>query len=829
MENLYPDSFEQKIGFDKIRELLRSYCLSSLGEAHAASFHFSVNPGEIRGMLGETDEFLRIVREFPNFPTDYYFDLREPLERIRIEGRYLETEELHALRQLLDTLRAIVHFFSREKEVFLPFLSRKTARIRVYPILFDRIDALLSKQGRIRENATPELARIFKATRDLQATVSNRLQAILKQAQKEGWIEEGVGVAVRDGRAVIPVPAASKRKLKGIVCDESATGKTAFIEPADIVEMNNEIRELEYAARREIIRILTAVSREISPYAGDLISSNELLGEIDFIRAKALLARDTGGIKPDFAGEVQLDWKQALHPLLMRSLERENRKMVPLDIRLTPENHILVISGPNAGGKSVCLKTVGLLQYMLQSGLLVPLQEGSKTGVFSKMFIDIGDEQSIENDLSTYSSHLLAMKFFLRHCDERTLVLIDEFGTGTEPMLGGAIAEAVLDNLNRNKCYGVITTHYTNLKHLAASAPGIVNGAMLYDAGRMDPLFILEIGKPGSSFAFEIARKIGLPEEILREATDKVGKKQIDFDKNLRSITRDKYYWESKRQRIRKVEKNVDELAESYRRELQELRQQRKEILKKAREEAQQLLQGVNRQIENAVREIRVSQAGKEQTKTVRKELERLKEEMASPEVPGDALLETRVRSLEKRESRRKREEQSPPPAMVPEPEAGAAPLRPGDKVRLKDREVTGELISVNGETCIVAFGHMRSSVKLKNLERESAGGVLPPAVARGRSGLAMTLDFSERRLNFKAEIDLRGERTEEALARIRTLIDEAVMFDVSRLRILHGKGQGILKEMIRNFLRSEPLVKWFGDEDVRLGGAGVTLVELAL
>ncbi len=829
MEGIYPDNFEIKIGFDRIREMLKARCISLLGEAWADRMHFMASADPIREMLDETNEFLRIVVEFPYFPADHYLDVREALTRVRPEGRFIETEELFNLRQMLETLRAISNFFTRERAALLPALSRKAARIRVFPLLVEQIDRILTKQGKIRENATPELARVMKSIRDLQAAVSNRLQLILKQAQQEGWIEEGVGVAVRDGRAVIPVPSANKRKLKGIIFDESATGKTSFIEPADIVEMNNGIRELEYAARREIVKILTAISQEIRPAIPDLVSSNELMGEMDFIRAKALFAKDINAIRPDFSGEVVLDWKQAVHPLLMLSLRRENRAIVPLDIHLNQVKPILVISGPNAGGKSVCLKTVGLLQYMLQNGLLIPLQEGSKTGVFQRLFIDIGDEQSIENDLSTYSSHLLAMKYFLRHCDEKTLVLIDEFGTGTEPMLGGAIAEAVLDRLNQLKTFGVITTHYTNLKHFAASAEGIVNGAMLYDSEKMAPLFILETGKPGSSFAFEIARKIGLPEDILQNATGKIGKKQVDFEKNLRSITRDKYYWETKRQRIRSVEKTVDGMAETYSKELEEIRQQRKAILKQAREEAQQILAGVNRQIENAIREIRESQADKEQTQVIRKALDHLKKEVSLPEVPEDPQLALREVTLQKREYRRKRGEVVVPVTDPSDAGGEKDPLVPGDRVTLKGRETVGELIRIAGKKAVVAFGQMQSNVLTSDLEKATEGERVPAPGIRARSGVAMTLDFSERRLNFKSEIDLRGVRTDEALARTLTFIDEAVMFGVSRLRILHGKGHGILKEMIRNYLKTEPVVKSFRDEHEQFGGAGITIVELSL
>lgn len=833
---VYPGNFEAKIGFDRIREMLRNHCISPLGEEWVERMRFSADYGRLSEQLGETGEFVRILAEFPQFPVTHYYDVRRALHHIRPEGRFMEVEEVFNLKRSLETLRAVVHFFGREKEPMLPLLFRKARQVTLYPVIYERADGILDRHGKIRDKASPELARIRQELAALLAGISRKLQSILKQAQKEGWAEEGSSVSIRDGRAVIPVPSAHKRKIRGIVYDESATGKTAYIEPAEIVEMNNSIRELENEERREIIRILVRFCDDLRPYIDELMASNEFLGEMDFIRAKALLARVFGAIKPDFSDGPALDWKEAVHPLLMISLQRENRTIVPLSISLTREHRILLISGPNAGGKSVCLKSVGLLQYMLQCGLLIPVAEGSKTGLFDRIFIDIGDEQSIENDLSTYSSHLMNMKHFLRNSDGRSLVLIDEFGTGTEPMLGGAIAEAILGQLNRQETYGVITTHYTNLKHFAASAPGIINGAMLYDSQKMDPLFRLEIGKPGSSFAFEIARKIGLPESILQEATEKVGQKQIDFDRNLRSITRDKVYWETKRQKIRKVEKSVDELAGIYARELEEIRQQRREILRVAREEARVLVAGANRQIEQAIREIRESQAEREVTRQAREEIGKLRQEVAGGEIPEDRLLDAAAGKVSKAEKRLRRRPAAGTAAPAggdqvsggKEPREESPAWKEGDRVRIRGQELTGELVSFNERNGVVAFGQLLSTVPLRNLEKAGDRGEAVP-VRKGRSGVAMTLDFSERRMNFKTEIDVRGERAEAALARIRAWLDDAVMFQVGRLRILHGKGEGILKEMIRAYLRSEPVVRAAFDEDVRFGGAGITVVELDL
>ncbi len=829
MQKIYPENFESKIGFDRVRTMLHNKCLSPMGNEWVDAVHFQEDFKNLSAQLEEVNEFCRIVREFDSFPATHFFDMRAALQKIRLEGRYLEAAELFDLKRSLEAVRAIVLFFNKQEEEVFPLLKKKTAKVQFFPYIYDRIDAIINKLGHIRDNASPELAQIRRDILSRQSNMSKRLHAILKQAQKDGLVEEDAAVAIRDGRAVIPVSSANKRKIKGIVYDESATGKTSYVEPNEIVEMNNEIRELEYAERREIVKILTQFSNDIRPYLDELLFSYEFLGEIDFIRAKALLAVEFGAIIPDFSAEPVIDWHEAVHPLLMQSLKKENRKIVPLDIRITTEKHILLISGPNAGGKSVCLKTVGLLQYMLQCGLLIPVGEGSKTGIFSQLFIHIGDEQSLENDLSTYSSHLMNMKHFVKFSDEKTLVLIDEFGTGTEPMLGGAIAEAILGKLNKLRTFGVITTHYTNLKHFASSAEGIENGAMLYDSQHMNPLFRLEIGKPGSSFAFEIARKIGLPEEILEEATEKVGKKHIDFDRNLRKINRDKRYWETKRQKIHKVEKILDDIASSYETELQETQKQRKEILKKAKEEADALLANVNKRIENTIQEIREAQAEKERTKTAREKLEDLKKEVVQKTTQNDGLINRKIQKLREREKKRNehRPAESKKPAPKEKPE-NRVELKPGDKVRIPGQNSVGDLLELNEKNAVVAFGQLIITLPRKQVERLSnneAKKLEKKPASRSR----LAENFSERRLTFKPEIDIRGQRVEEALSKIREFIDEAIMFEVAQLRILHGKGHGILKETIRDYLRSEPMVRSYKDEHVDFGGAGITVVNLAL
>ena len=801
-----------------------------MGSEWVDEMFFQDNFENIQNQLGETDEFCRIVKEFDSFPASHFYDLRSALQKIRIEGRFLETNELFDLKRSLESVRAIVFFFNKQDEGVFPLLKKKTAQVQIFPYIYDRIDQIINKFGKIRDNASPALAQIRKDILTLQSGMSKKLHSILKQAQKDGLVEEDATISIRDGRAVIPITSSNKRKIKGIVYDESATGKTSYVEPNEIVEMNNEIRELEYAERREIVRILTEFSNDIRPYLDDLFYSYDFLGEIDFIRAKALLAVEFKAIKPDFYNQPAVHWFQAVHPLLMQALRRENRKIVPLDIRLTTENHILLISGPNAGGKSVCLKTVGLLQYMLQCGLLIPISEGSRSGIFSQLFIDIGDEQSLENDLSTYSSHLMNMKHFVKNSNKNTLILIDEFGTGTEPMLGGAIAEAILDKLNQMGTFGVITTHYTNLKHFASSVDGIENGAMLYDSQNMNPLFQLEIGKPGSSFAFEIARKIGLPEEILEKATEKVGKKHIDFDRNLRQINRDKRYWETKRLKIRKVEKMLDEMAENYETELKEAKKLRKEVLAKAKEEADLLLSGVNKKIENSIQEIRNSQAEKEKTKQIRLELEHTKKEVVRKTSESDGLIDKKIEKLREKENKRNQhrpvEEKKTTVSAEPEEEQE---LKPGDKVRIAGQNTIGDLIELNDKNAVVAFGQLITTLPRNQVERLSNNEARKAEKSKSSRGSGIVSNFSERRLTFKAEIDIRGKRVEEAISRIQEFIDEAIMFEVGQLRILHGKGNGILKETIREYLRAEPMIKNFKDEHVDFGGAGITVVNLAL
>ena len=632
---IYPQNFEQKTGFDKVRRLISDKCLSPLGQERVAEMEFSADYTTVIERLEQTDEFVRILHGEVEFPASFFFDVRYSLKRIRPEGTWLDEKELFDLKRSLQTINDIVRFFRTEEdeEIAYPALTALAGDILVFPQLIGKIDSILDKFGKVKDNASPTLAQIRKEISSTMSGISRSLQSILRNAQSEGVVDKDVTPTMRDGRLMIPVAPAFKRKIKGIVHDESASGKTVFIEPEVVVEANNRVRELEGDERREIMKILTEFTNIVRPMVPDILQSYEFMADIDFIRAKALFAEQVKGIKPVVENVQQVDWARAVHPLLYLSLQKQNKQVIPLDITLDEKKRILIISGPNAGGKSVCLKTVGLLQYMMQCGLLIPLHESSRTGIFSSIFIDIGDEQSIENDLSTYSSHLTNMKYFVRNCNEKTIILIDEFGSGTEPQIGGAIAEALLDRFNRNRSFGVITTHYQNLKHFAEDTEGIVNGAMLYDRHLMQPLFKLSIGNPGSSFAVEIARKIGLPEDVIADASAKVGSDYIDMDKYLQDIVRDKRYWESKRQNIRQQEKKLEDITSRYEKDLEEVNRQRKEIMREAKAEAQRILAEANARIENTVREIKEAQAEKEQTKLARKALEEFK---ASVESAGE-------------------------------------------------------------------------------------------------------------------------------------------------------------------------------------------------
>lgn len=835
---IYPQNFEQKIGFDQIRQLLKIKCLSTLGEERVDQMDFSDDYNEINRRLEQVTEFVRITQEEDDFPNQYFFDVRPSLKRIRVEGMYMDEQELFDLRRSLETIRDIVRFLQQtddeedtdndETHSPYPALHELAGDIMVFPQLITRINNILDKFGKVKDNASSELLRIRRELASTTGSISRSLNNILRAAQSEGYVDKDVAPTMRDGRLVIPVAPGMKRKIRGIVHDESATGKTVFIEPAEVVEANNRIRELEGEERREIIRILTEFSATVRPQVPAILQSYEFLAEIDFIRAKALLGIEFKAIKPSFENRQVIDWFEAVHPLLQMSLAKHNKKVVPLDIELNTGQRILLISGPNAGGKSVCLKTVGLLQYMLQCGMLVSMHERSHAGIFSSIFIDIGDEQSIEDDLSTYSSHLTNMKNMMKYCNEKSLILIDEFGGGTEPQIGGAIAEAVLKRFNAKKTFGVITTHYQNLKHFAEDHEGVVNGAMLYDRHEMRALFQLQIGNPGSSFAVEIARKIGLPEEVIADASEIVGSEYIQSDKYLQDIVRDKRYWETKRQNIRKREKIMEETIARYEKELEELDKSRKEILKKAREDAEQLLQESNAKIENTIRTIKEAQAEKERTRTARQELTDFRQQI---EDENKAAMEEKIaRKMEKLREKQERKKdkkskQASQPAVQPVPKV--IPLQAGDYVRIEGQTSVGQIIEINGKNAVVMFGLMKTNVKADRLERTDAPKqTLNTAKATFVSSETQDRMY-EKKLNFKQDIDVRGMRGDEAIQAVTYFIDDAILVGVSRVRILHGTGTGILRTLIRQYLATVPGVAHFQDEHVQFGGAGITVVDL--
>lgn len=858
---IYPQNFEQKIGFDDIRHLLARLCLSTLGTERVDGMSFQTDAGIIRELQGQTREFMNILEAEEDFPDENFYDVRPALKRIRVEGMYLEEAEMFDLKRSLDTIQAIVTFLHRDEEDDeptgtddsepdsrpesggrYPALKRLSGEVDVFPQLSHRIDAILDKYGKIKDTASPELQRIRRELIATESSISRSLNAILRNAQQSGVVEKDVAPTFRDGRLVIPVAPALKRKIKGIVHDESATGKTVFIEPAEVVEANNRVRELEGEERREIIRILQEFAAQVRPHIPRILHSYEFLADIDFIRAKAHFGRRLNAITPQPADRPLIDWTQAAHPLLQIALEKQQKKVVPLDIELHKEQRILIISGPNAGGKSVCLKTVGLLQYMMQCGLPVPMGGNSRTGIFTSLFIDIGDEQSIEDDLSTYSSHLLNMKNMMKHCNGHSLLLIDEFGGGTEPQIGGAIAEAVLTRFNRNGTFAVITTHYQNLKHFAEDHEGVVNGAMLYDRRQMQALFQLEIGNPGSSFAVEIARKIGIPEDVIADAAELVGHEYINADKYLQDIVRDKRYWENKRKNIHLREKQMEQTIARYETEIEELHRSRKEIITRAKEQAEQLLSDSNARIENTIRTIREAQAEREKTRNARQELAAFRSSLDGAE-DAQAREDAIARKMKQLEERRKRKAERKDRKNAEEAdrsrqaEARAqeaarqealrnTPPAVGDTVRIKGQTSVGTLEEISGKNAIVTFGMMRTNVKLARLERAEAPKTTEPQGVTYVSRQTQDAVY-EKKLQFRQDIDVRGMRGDEALNAVTYFIDDAILLGVSRVRILHGTGSGILRTLLRQYLATVPGVKNFHDEHVQFGGAGITVVDL--
>lgn len=819
---VYPDNFEQKIGFDLIRERLKSNCLSSLGESEVDGMQLSVDYDNIKTILHEVSEFLEIVRSGVSFPTEGFLDMRAELRRIRIEGTWIDALSLSHVGLSLSTVIRVVTFLNRKKgdgaSTFLyPYLRKRSEQVSLFPAVVSRIRQIVNESGEVVDTASPELSRIRQNLASLQNSLSKMMNRILNRSKEEGVVEKDAMPTIRDGRLVLPVIPAFKRRVRGIVHDESATGKTLFIEPAEMVEANNKIRELKGEERKEIIRLLKAFCDEIRPYIAEMILGYDFLAKIDFIRSKALFADSVPSVMPLMENKPLIQWYGAKHPLLYFSLQAQGKEVVPMNVELNAEHRILVISGPNAGGKSVCLKTVALLQYMLQCGMLLPLEEHSKVGVFTNILLDIGDEQSIDNDLSTYSSHLQNMKIFARSVTPKTLFLIDEFGGGTEPQIGGAIAEALLDKFRDAGALGVITTHYQNLKMYATNHHGVMNGAMLYDRHRMEPLFKLEVGNPGSSFAIEIAHKIGLPNDVIAYASRVVGSDYINLDKYLQDIVRDKKYWESKRQQIRIKEKNLESLQEKLDSKINKLIQERKSIIESSKEETQRIISRVNSRIEQTIKQIKEAQAERERTKTLRADLNK--------------DIQNAVTSLDLKAThpalQQKNRKKSPKGGASSAVAEKTQPVEVGDYVRIKGQSALGKVLRKDGKKVEVAFGIMRTQITLDKVERASSHQMRKEQTKEESVRSSTTIDVvREKRLHFKQDIDVRGLRVDEAIQAVTYFVDDAIQLGVSNGRILHGTGTGALRSAIREYLKGVSGVKRFADEHVDLGGAGITVVE---
>lgn len=819
---IFPDSFEKKIGFEGIRPQLRKLCVTIPGRQMTDDMDFSTDAATVERRIDSTAQMLDIVTSHEALPLAELGDVASILASIRVAGSGMAVDDLVKVRGFLASATAVSEYFARQRDADTgrspwPALDTLAVGLSTFPDLRAAIDRTVDRYGNVKDNASPALAEIRSSLRSISGTINSILRRVMARAITDGLLESDASPSVRDGRLVIPVAPANKRRINGIVHDESASGKTIFIEPAEVVEANNRVRELEMEERREIARIMAAIAALMRPEADEMLATYADLGEIDFIRAKALFAAETGGCRPAVEPKPEIEWYHACHPLLRQSLMRQEKEIVPLDIALSAKNRILVISGPNAGGKSVCLKTVGTLQYMLQCGMLPPVYENSRFGIFDDIFVDIGDDQSIEDDLSTYSSHLRSMKLFLQRGRESSLLLIDEFGGGTDPQIGGAIAQAILHRFNDKKMWGVITTHYPNLKHFAEDTDGLINGSMLYDRHLMRPMFKLSVGNPGSSFALEIARKTGLPAEVIDEAGEIAGSDYVNLDKYLLDIARDKRYWENKRTAIHKREKELEATLERYRDEADTLRRSRREILDEARAEARRILEGSNAAIERTISDIRSAQADKERTREARMRLARERAELEKQH--GTDKADNKL--LDKAPKQRKNKAAAQPPAKA------KTQLVVGDTVKLDGAGSPGRILEISGKNAIVAFGMIKTSVKLDRLQ---------PSNARIDSGASRKSSFissdtsdamRSRQLAFKQDIDVRGMRVDEAIQAVTYFIDDAIQFNARRVRILHGTGTGALRQSLRQYLSTVGGVASFHDEDVRLGGAGITVVDL--
>ncbi len=825
---------ESKLGFDKVRTMISDRCSTEYAVGRVAEETFSTDPKTIGLRLALTDEMRLIMMFEESFPTNGYIDCLDFLKPLANPGWNIDLGSLGKLRTMVETVRRLTNFFMSIKDGIYPNLKKMSAPVLSFPEVQRRIDVILDKYGDVKDTASDNLLQIRRSLKSKEGAISKRANAILKQAQADGIVDDDAGLSVRDGKLLIPVNSSSKKKIPGFVYDTSATGKTAFVEPAEIVELENEIFTLRAEEAQEIQRILAAFSDFVRPYIPELINSAEYLGEIDFLVAKAQVSLDFKAGMPLISEEGEMNLRKARHPLLERALAREKRAIVPVTVKLNPTKRILLISGPNAGGKSVCLKTTGLLQYMFQWGMLIPTSETSELPVFDRIMVSIGDDQSIENDLSTYSSFLEDMKSMLKAADGKTLILIDEFGSGTEPAAGGAIAEAILAEMDRRGAFGVITTHYTNLK-LYASGPdtGVINGAMQFDAAKIQPLFKLDIGMPGNSFAFELARKMGLPENIVKDAETRAGEEFVGMERNLRKIVRNRRALDEKLQKIKNTDKTLDSITERYQKELEGIKQTKKEILDQAKKEAMEIVQGANKTIENTIRTIKESQADKEKTSVARKDLQEfitaLQTKKESEQKNHDDYLDKKLKQLSERKRKSAARKNGIAQEAVRETsdQFRSGPLKVGEKVKVKDNGMVGEVVRVSNKAVTVAVGNITSKMPLDKVERISSNeykaarkeSVTPRSVI-DNSGLR------ERRLRFSPELDVRGERVSDALDIVIHYIDDAVMLGVGSVRIIHGKGTGALRDELQRYLRTVPGVGSVHDEHIQFGGSGVTIVE---
>ena len=834
---------EQKIGFDRIRQIISDRCSTSYAAERTATETFSTNPSHIRKRLMLTDEMRLIMMFEDSFPSGGFIDCIDFLKPLERSSAAIDLISLRKLKTMLETLRKVTSFFEGIKDGVYPNLKRMSAPIMGFPEVQRRIESIIDRYGDVKDTASDELYNIRKALKEKEGAISRRVSAILKKAQEEGIVDSDAGVSVRDGKMLIPVSAANKKKIAGFIYDESATGKTAFIEPAEVVELDNQIKELKFSEQREIVRILFEFTEFLRPYIPDLLDGARYLGEIDFIMAKAQIALDFIAGMPIISEEGEMNLRKARHPLLERALKKEKKEIVPLTVTLTPQKHILLISGPNAGGKSVCLKTVGLLQYMFQWGMLIPTSETSELMVFDRIMVDIGDDQSIDNDLSTYSSFLDNMKDMLAKADSKTLVLIDEFGSGTEPAAGGAIAEAILSELDNRGAYGVITTHYTNLKLYASGETGVINGAMMFDVKNIAPMFKLEMGLPGNSFAFELARKMGLPEAIIKDAENRAGEEFVGIERNLRKIARNRKALDEKLERIRHTDRTLESITDRYQKELLEIKKIRQQILDEARREAEEIVRKANRQVENTIRTIKESQAAKEETQEARKELQGFMSILAARKEQEQREKEDYIdRKIKQIDARRERQKQRKAQRADENAEREAreiqaekermeafrnAPLKVGEKVRVKENGMVGEVAKVSAKAVVVIIGHISSKMPLDKVERITSNEFKSAVKETSRPVSAVKVDTSinERKLNFSTELDVRGERLTDAIEKVTRYVDDAIMLSISSVRIIHGKGTGVLREELQKLLRTMPGVASVRDEHIQFGGTGVTIV----